>query len=152
MSIETSFTIDWILSKRLAGKGIALWLIRSEHNIPERLELFLSEDEDIQLSIHLAKNCGCPAWVRTRANRCKVGCSTAKLPGIEAPAGESSIPPYRRDACRSNLIAPSSKWRTGRDSNPRDSQKPTRFPSVRLQPLGHLSIIMPGRNCAGRAW
>ena len=31
-------------------------------------------------------------------------------------------------------------WRRERDSNPRNSFLFTRFPSVRLQPLGHLSI------------
>ena len=30
-------------------------------------------------------------------------------------------------------------WRRGRDSNPRGSYPPTRFPSVLLRPLGHLS-------------
>src|SRR5262249_14155364 len=30
-------------------------------------------------------------------------------------------------------------WRRDRDSNPGGSFPPTRFPSVRLQPLGHLS-------------
>jgi hypothetical protein len=30
-------------------------------------------------------------------------------------------------------------WRTDRDSNPGDGHPPTRFPSVRLRPLGHLS-------------
>ena len=32
------------------------------------------------------------------------------------------------------------KWRRGWDSNPRDSFPPTRFPSVRHRPLGHLSL------------
>ena len=32
------------------------------------------------------------------------------------------------------------KWRTGRDSNPRDGSPPTHFPGVRLRPLGHLSV------------
>ena len=32
-------------------------------------------------------------------------------------------------------------WRRGRDSNPRDGCPPTRFPGVRLRPLGHLSCI-----------
>ena len=31
------------------------------------------------------------------------------------------------------------KWRRERDSNPRNGFPFTRFPSVRLQPLGHLS-------------
>ena len=31
------------------------------------------------------------------------------------------------------------KWRRERDSNPRNGLPFTRFPSVRLQPLGHLS-------------
>lgn len=34
-------------------------------------------------------------------------------------------------------------WRRERDSNPRDSCPPTRFPSVRLQPLGHPSARVP---------
>ncbi len=34
---------------------------------------------------------------------------------------------------------PARSWRRERDSNPRDGCPPTRFPSVRLQPLGHLS-------------
>ncbi len=32
-------------------------------------------------------------------------------------------------------------WRRERDSNPRDGSPPTRVPGVRLQPLGHLSIV-----------
>ena len=35
-------------------------------------------------------------------------------------------------------------WRTGRDSNPRYPCRYTRFPSVRLQPLGHLSARRAG--------
>ena len=35
---------------------------------------------------------------------------------------------------------PKKTWRTDRDSNPGDSLLPTRFPSVRLRPLGHLSL------------
>src|SRR5262249_10822067 len=37
------------------------------------------------------------------------------------------------------------KWRRDRDSNPGGSFPPTRFPSVRLQPLGHLSgaVVYP---------
>jgi hypothetical protein len=38
-------------------------------------------------------------------------------------------------------------WRRGWDSNPRDGFPPTRFPSVRLQPLGHPSV----RDCAKAA-
>ncbi len=48
-------------------------------------------------------------------------------------------------------------WRRGRDSNPRGSYPPTRFPSVLLRPLGHLSnprlsegdqtCLNPGKNC-----
>ena len=34
-------------------------------------------------------------------------------------------------------------WRRERDSNPRDGFPPTRFPSVRLQPLGHPSGALP---------
>ena len=41
------------------------------------------------------------------------------------------------------------KWRRERDSNPRYGFPHTRFPSVRLQPLGHLSkmsnIYMNGK-------
>ena len=34
-----------------------------------------------------------------------------------------------------------SRWRRGRDSNPRDDSSPsTHFPGVRLQPLGHPSV------------
>src|SRR6188768_4480186 len=33
-------------------------------------------------------------------------------------------------------------WRTGWDSNPRYGFPYTRFPSERLQPLGHLSVRM----------
>ena len=32
-------------------------------------------------------------------------------------------------------------WRRERDSNPRNGFPFTRFPTVRLQPLGHLSIF-----------
>ena len=34
------------------------------------------------------------------------------------------------------------KWRRERDSNPRNGFPFTRFPSVRLQPLGHLSLVI----------
>ena len=33
-----------------------------------------------------------------------------------------------------------SGWRIDRDSNPGDGHPPTRFPSVRLRPLGHRSV------------
>jgi len=33
------------------------------------------------------------------------------------------------------------KWRTERDSNPRYALTYTHFPGVRLQPLGHLSVL-----------
>src|SRR4029078_11438848 len=36
-------------------------------------------------------------------------------------------------------IPSNNRWRTGWDSNPRYGFPYTRFPSVRLQPLGHLS-------------
>ena len=42
-------------------------------------------------------------------------------------------------ARRSREIRRISLWRRERDSNPRNSFLFTRFPSVRLQPLGHLS-------------
>ncbi len=35
-----------------------------------------------------------------------------------------------------------SKWRTRWDSNPRKSCPFTRFPSVRLRPLGHVSAVL----------
>ena len=37
-------------------------------------------------------------------------------------------------------------WRRERDSNPRDAYTPTRFPSVRLQPLGHPSVELMQSN------
>ena len=40
------------------------------------------------------------------------------------------------------------KWRTERDSNPRDGSPPTHFPGVRLRPLGHRSV---GGCLQGRA-
>ncbi len=36
--------------------------------------------------------------------------------------------------------------RTGRDSNPRVSFPTTRFPGVRLKPLGHLSMVTRARE------
>ena len=39
-----------------------------------------------------------------------------------------------------------SKWRRDRDSNPGYPFEYTRFPSVRLQPLGHLSVQVARRN------
>ena len=44
---------------------------------------------------------------------------------------------------------PFSVWRRGRDSNPRCSCPHTRFPSVLLRPLGHLSAF--GCHSASRA-
>ena len=34
------------------------------------------------------------------------------------------------------------RWRRGWDSNPRDGYPPTTFPTLLLQPLGHLSLII----------
>ena len=39
-------------------------------------------------------------------------------------------------------------WRRERDSNPRYSFPYTRFPSVRLQPLGHLSVCAHSKNAS----
>ena len=43
------------------------------------------------------------------------------------------------------------KWRTVRDSNPRDGFPPTHFPGVRLRPLGQLSqwrsYLLNLKNC-----
>ena len=39
------------------------------------------------------------------------------------------------------IQAKNGEWRRERDSNPRDGCPPTRFPSVRLRPLGHPSSI-----------
>src|SRR6185369_10639196 len=46
---------------------------------------------------------------------------------------------------------PKQRWRTGWDSNPRDGFPSTRFPSVRLQPLGHLSASKRATIPAGPA-
>jgi hypothetical protein len=47
------------------------------------------------------------------------------------------------------------RWRRGWDSNPRYGFPYTRFPSVRLKPLGHLSTCSPygkiGRQYSGKA-
>src|SRR5690606_4962115 len=50
-----------------------------------------------------------------------------------------------------------SSWRRERDSNPRYGFPYTRFPGVRLQPLGHLSvgeragnIVIPERGATGK--
>lgn len=47
------------------------------------------------------------------------------------------------DAAKTSMISvPTSvpKWRTVRDSNPRDGSPPTHFPGVRLRPLGQPSV------------
>ena len=41
------------------------------------------------------------------------------------------------------------KWRTVRDSNPRDGSPPTHFPGVRLRPLGQLSLR---HSLSGETW
>ena len=51
----------------------------------------------------------------------------------QAVAREGVITPGVRSFVRN--------WRRGWDSNPRDSFPPTRVPGVRLQPLGHLSVV-----------
>ena len=39
------------------------------------------------------------------------------------------------------------RWRRGRDSNPREAYAPTRFPVVPVRPLRHLSAVMrPGNK------
>jgi hypothetical protein len=43
-----------------------------------------------------------------------------------------------------HFIGHSFHWRRERDSNPRYAFTHTRFPSVRLKPLGHLSKATPG--------
>ena len=50
------------------------------------------------------------------------------MPGIPARAASRRSPPASGD------------WRRERDSNPRYGFPYTRFPSVRLKPLGHLSV------------
>src|ERR1700738_3763939 len=54
---------------------------------------------------------------------------------------------------RPENIQPWACWRREWDSNPRYSFPHTRFPSVRLKPLGHLSVcpLMTGRDkfCKG---
>ncbi len=51
---------------------------------------------------------------------------------IEKPALNQALP--------GTAILIEIRWRTERDSNPRDGYPPTRVPGVRLQPLGHLSF------------
>ncbi len=63
--------------------------------------------------------------------------------------GSGRLPPhsFHTSACRARkrplrLVStklPNVKWRSGRDSNPRDGSPPTHFPGVRLRPLGHRS-------------
>jgi site-specific DNA recombinase len=63
---------------------------------------------------------------------------------LAAASGVKSATP----GVRSSVL----KWRTGRDSNPRYRYRYTRFPSVRLQPLGHLSLpVQTGFPTSGDA-
>ena len=62
-----------------------------------------------------------------------------------SPQPSITTSPRRPPACKAGLTV-GGAWRTGWDSNPRYALTQTRFPSVRLQPLGHLSSA--GRGIA----
>ena len=47
----------------------------------------------------------------------------------------------QRGPCKNRDQPCETEWRRDRDSNPGDGFPPTRFPSVRLRPLGHLSVL-----------
>ena len=57
------------------------------------------------------------------------------LAGVHAGRDSSSVRGYRVR----QLEVHRNNWRRGRDSNPRQDYSRTRFPSVLLRPLGHLS-------------
>ena len=47
--------------------------------------------------------------------------------------------------------ASAKEWRLGRDSNPRYGYKPyTPLAGERLQPLGHLTVLFPGKEIMAR--
>ena len=57
---------------------------------------------------------------------------------------------FRTEQCKGDGIAEMKAeeiWRRGRDSNPRARYQATRFPSVLLQPLGHLSVRLEPAVC-----
>jgi hypothetical protein len=66
-----------------------------------------------------------------------------KGPGIP---DQFALPPRAKSALDQSL----KDWRRGWDSNPRYGFPYTRFPSVRLKPLGHLSTWKIGRQYSGR--
>ena len=57
------------------------------------------------------------------------------------PSGPDTVRRSTMHRARAPWRAPSRLWRRGRDSNPRWSYPHTRFPSVLLRPLGHLSVV-----------
>ena len=65
--------------------------------------------------------------------------SVQRVPGASArPRGKE----WGKRFCRTQSFQGLgwNNWRRERDSNPRDGFPPTRFPGVRLRPLGHLSV------------
>ncbi len=105
----------------------------------------------------IAQSCG-PRNPARKSHRDPIryneGVDQEALPKCQhAPGGIIALEQARRNAILSefhftapddclSLFCPASKlgiWRRERDSNPRGAFTPTRFPSVRLQPLGHPS-------------
>ena len=64
------------------------------------------------------------------------------------PSGSDTIRRTAMHRAQAPCWAPARqlKWRRGRDSNPRWSYPHTRFPSVLLRPLGHLSGLLAERK------
>jgi hypothetical protein len=80
--------------------------------------------------------------------------ATRSLTG--APPGCSTVQMHRFKKCLflKDFFATENRWRREWDSNPRYGFPHTRFPSVRLKPLGHLSgcAVLKGRDdfCKGQ--
>src|SRR5438105_14584806 len=79
-------------------------------------------------------DCIASATTPIRTDRAARG-RTAPHPAFLLHAGEAAPPPPWSQQTRPSSV----DWRREWDSNPRYGFPYTRFPSVRLQPLGHLS-------------
>ena len=77
--------------------------------------------------------------LRALAQRVEVADDAIRIMGSKTELLRTLIAGQVRQSAAVGVPRSGLKWRRERDSNPRYGFPYTRFPSVRLQPLGHLS-------------
>jgi hypothetical protein len=102
------------------SQAFSLERIESESESPN-----LATENNASLGVFGGPNSQSPVRLRQ--------CSTAKTPRNRGNFSGKDL------ATRGKSLQQQTRWRREWDSNPRYPYRYTRFPSVRLQPLGHLS-------------